>query len=571
MANSVSAAPDKLILPAPDDVIRLDPTSREYVLARVLAERTRRKRKNIQTSLELPDPVDWIEANCYDVQTVNTQSDDYSKARMIRLEEFQKRITRHILTINPKTGRFPYRTIVYSAPKKSGKTTFGMCFGTYFAKNVESPNAIYVLANDREQSSGRVFAFSIPTLKQLGAKQGSSKFVYILPNGTVFQALTSDPEKEAGGSYGLTIWDELWAYSSPRARLLFDELMPIATRTNSIRLIVTYAGFLDKSDLLLELYLKVFKTAEELELAPGARPVEGFEDIVTQNAKGEWIPCCYEVPEIGLFYFNDHEQRMTWQKGEAGKALAAETRALLTDTNAYRLMQNRWQMTESPFCPPEIIRRSVNAALTGEPDRPGTFAIDASMKHDTTALVGNVRSKMRYVTTYAKCWVPGGQNIDLEATVIAEVLRLYRAGLILLRNPQPGESRLAIEQKLTCIDVWYDTFQMHQVAMNLQTEYRLLMAPFQQGPLRVLADTFLQRQYMSFNIDIPSNTNLISHLEAAKAESQSEDGKIRIVKGTGTHANPIDLAVAQSMSVYQCSLRNPKAVFGIAQGVAKGW
>lgn len=519
----------------------------------------------------MPDAVDWIQAHCFDAQTVNTHQNDYSRARRIILEDFQKRITRRILSINPHTGRFPYRTIVYSAPKKSGKSGYGACFTSYFAKWVESPNAIFILANDREQSSSRVFAAAAPTLKALGGK-ADGKYRILMPNGTVVQASTSDPEKEAGGSYGLTVWDELWGFKSERSRLLFDELMPIATRTNSMRLVVTYAGFEDTSDLLLSLYLKVFKDTTETQLTPGARPVAGLEDITTTDKEGNTIPCCYEVPELSMFYYNDHEQRMPWQRGESGAALIQETEGFLTEENVYRLTQNRWQITESRFLDPLYIRSALKAEIS---PRRMTFAIDASERFDNCALVGSYERDMRYVTAFAKTWNPGGRDIDIEETVIAELLKLYRAGLVARRTPQPGESAIIEAERLTPIDVWFDPFQMHQVAMNLRKNHRLLMARFTQKTERLLADSFLRKQYHAFNIDICDNSDLVSHLEAAKAEAQTgkdTEDKIRIIKATGDHAKPIDLAVAQSMSVYRCSQRPRRtAIGGVVQGTAKGW
>jgi hypothetical protein len=76
----------------------------------------------------------------------------------------------------------------------------------------------------------------------------------LFDNGTIIEALPSDYAGAAGSRHGLTVWDELWAYTSENSRRLYDELTPIPTRKNSIRLIVTYAGFEGESTLLEELY-----------------------------------------------------------------------------------------------------------------------------------------------------------------------------------------------------------------------------------------------------------------------------------------------------------------------------
>lgn len=562
-------------LPSLDDLPRLPRTERLIVEANIQAEIRKRKKLNIQAAINLPDFPTWVEANCWNADTVDVVGDyaDFSRAKRIQLSSEQVRILRHVFTINPKTGRFPYRTIVFSKPKKSGKSAEGGFAASYFAANVEAPNNIYILANDREQSSGRVYKSALPNLIALGGKR-ESKYGKKMPNGTIVKALTSDAKSNAGDTYGLTIWDELWAYTSESSRLLFDELMPVSTRNNSIRLIVTYAGFTDSSDLLLQLYLQVFTDTKETDLQAEARAVIGLEDIVTTNGDGAEIPTCYEVPKVGLFYYNDHEQRMPWQQGEQGEALRQETTSFLTETNRYRLEQNRWQATENRYIRPDILASSFKiGVLSG---RRMTFGVDAGIKKDCSALVGTYEMPGRYVTGYAKAWYPKpSESLDLEETIMAEIVQLFHAGLIHRREPEAHEKRLVLKENLICLDVWFDPTQMLQIARNLRTKNRLLIHEFEQNRERLKSDTFLLEQYNNYKIDNLENNDLKSHLESAQAEEQtgaSSLGKIRIVKGSGKFAKPIDLAVAQSMSVWRTSKR-PKTVggFGIAQGKTKGW
>lgn len=575
MPITASLAEDTLGLLPLDELAKLDYHSREILLGRLMQQRKMRRARSVNRALALPDPADWIESSCFDSSKVSNPEQPQGAPRP-RLGDFQKRILRHCFTINPATGRFPYRTVVYSAPKKSGKSSIGAWVTAWYAANVEAPNAVYVLANDREQSAGRVFGFARPTLFGLGGRR-DGKYKIVLPNGSYALASTSEPEKEAGASYGLTVWDELWAYKSERARLLWDELRPIGTRTNSMRLVVTYAGFEDSSDLLLMLYLKVFQDTSERALAPGARPVPGLEDIQTTDSLGNAIPCCYEVPEIGLFYFNDHEQRMSWQQGEHGEALLRETVALESAENTYRLTHNRWQVTENRFVD-EGVARAAYGRAEAHVTRPMTFGVDAGWRRDCAALVGMYDRDGRYVTGFSKVWKPerdgDAGGLDLEATILEEILKLWRAGLIARRAPAPGEKQLVEQEHLRPIDVWYDETQMHQVAMNLRKKYRLLLARFNQGRERLLSDTFLQNAYLDFRVDNPADAELQSHLEAAKAESQNDANQnlIRIVKSSGTHAKPIDAIVAQSMAIYRRSARAAKPMISaVAQGKAKGW
>jgi phage terminase large subunit-like protein len=53
--------------------------------------------------------------------------------------------------------RLSYDTIIYSCPKKSGKTTINGALTLWWAFTQEAPNEILVLANDLEQSLARVF------------------------------------------------------------------------------------------------------------------------------------------------------------------------------------------------------------------------------------------------------------------------------------------------------------------------------------------------------------------------------------------------------------------------------
>lgn len=561
-------------LPAVDDLLTIDPLERRLVETRIRQTILRRKKQNIEIARRVPDIADWIEDNFYDPQFCKPNQLTIATTPKVKLEAVQKRILRHCFTINPFTGRFPYTTVVISKNKKSGKTTEGAAIGAWFAQNIEAPNVINVLAKDREQSSARVYAFMKPTLLALGARRGESKYQRQLPNGTIVQAITSDAEKEAGGTYGLTIWDELWAFASERERLLWDEMIPVLTRNISVRLVISYAGFKDSSDLLLSLYLSVFTDTFESELRPGVRIVDSLSDIKTYNQKGDLIPCCYEVPRIGLFYYNDHENRMPWQQGEKADQIRAEIEATgMLETNIYRLMENRWQETENRLLRPELLNASFKFKDSIKASHRMTFAIDAAMRHDCVALCGIYLKDDRYKTGYAKAWYPGNKNIDLEQTVMQEILSLYRAGLIHRRDPLAGEKKIVEEERLTCLDVWYDPYQMHQVMMNLRNKHRILIAEFGQSTERLKSDTFLLQKYQSYEIDNLDNTDLYSHLEAARAETQTDANElIRIIKGTGAHAKPIDLAVAQSMALWRCSKR-PKtiALTGIPQGKVKGW
>jgi hypothetical protein len=79
-----------------------------------------------------------------------------------------------------------------------------------------------------------------------------------LNNGTIVTAIPVDYSGEAGANQGLVSHDELWGLVTELQRRLYDELTPVPTRKNSIRLITTYAGFEGESALLEDLYHQIF-------------------------------------------------------------------------------------------------------------------------------------------------------------------------------------------------------------------------------------------------------------------------------------------------------------------------
>jgi len=161
-------------------------------------------------------------------------------------------------------GRFAYPELLFSAPKKSGKTTLAAMITLYVVIVLGGRYSEgYCVANDFEQAQSRVFQAIVrivevsPLLRQ-SAKITSSRVEFLSTRATI-TALASDYAGAAGANPTITVFDELWGYTSERAHRLWDEMVPVPTRKISMRLTVTYAGFEGESELLWGLYQRGLK------------------------------------------------------------------------------------------------------------------------------------------------------------------------------------------------------------------------------------------------------------------------------------------------------------------------
>lgn len=172
--------------------------------------------------------VEWIEENMYDWSKVTVYGGeyDYTNAPKLVLLSYQKDILNHVLTPDAESGLFPYTTIVWSQPKKHGKTQIAGCVAAWYGVNVEAPNVILTMASNQEQSAGLIFNSMVPSIYALGGKVPPSAHALPevrLPNGTTMKAIPNNYAGQAGGNYGLTLWSELWTFKSDRDRRLWDE------------------------------------------------------------------------------------------------------------------------------------------------------------------------------------------------------------------------------------------------------------------------------------------------------------------------------------------------------------
>jgi phage terminase large subunit-like protein len=437
------------------------------------------------------------------------------EGRHIILEDHQKRILRHVFT-RDAAGRFPYQTVVWSEPKKSGKSELGGLV-SYWVVKEEGPYAeAYHVANDLEQSKGRGFLAVARAAKRFRPVKVQVDKI-LLPDGGMIQALPCDYAGSAGANPTITCWDELWGYTSEDSRRLFEELAPVPTRRNSLRFITTYAGHVGESGLLEELY------ARGLECPP----VPTLEDI--DNGDGQ--PACRAGD--GLFFFWSHKPRMPWQTpayyGQQRNAPG------FRPTTYLRLHENRWQQAESAFVDLSDWDACVGFVPDLAVDEPLlVVAVDAGLRHDAFAISVVSRHPRRREDGVAirscKVWEPvRGQDIDFG---------------------QPFEWLADFAREHHIVKVVYDEWQMADWASRFQVATGIWCEAFSQAGDRARADTLLYELVKSRRLLHDGSATLRQHVQNAAFRVSGQEERGRLVKARP--GRRIDALVATSMGCWEC-------------------
>jgi phage terminase large subunit-like protein len=262
-------------------------------------------------------------------------------------------------------GTLRYPEQAFGAIKKSGKTAFAALMMLYVVRVLGRRLAEgYCCANDAEQSQGRVFQAirriveATAWLKE-DARVTDSKITF-KSTGATITALANDYAGAAGANPTITVFDELWGYTSERAHRLWDEMVPPPTRKIALRLTVSYAGFEGESAV--------------------------FEGLYKRGKAGQLVGDELWATEDGLLMAWHTKPIAPWQTA----AWLDQMRSTLRPPAYLRQCENVWVSTESSFvdmadwdaCVDEDARPVIE-------DRrlPVWLGIDASTKHDSTAIV----------------------------------------------------------------------------------------------------------------------------------------------------------------------------------------
>jgi len=305
-------------------------------------------------------------------------------------------------------GRLAWDTFCYSCIKKSGKSFLNALASTWWQFNAEAPNELYTMANDQEQAEGRTFwtkrrlIENNPSLFARAAVLDKSRIV--TANASEDRALAHEYTGNAGANTGWSSWDELWGFTAENSRRLWEEFTPVPTRRNSVRFISTYAGIVNESKLLWELYVQ------------GVGPEEHPDGLGVKIHAS--LPIYYNERARLLAYWDHSQERLPWHT----PAKIASSLGGLRPGTASRFWKNEWSASASIFITPELwdaVTDRTHAPIARQKTLVVYVGIDAATKHDYCAMVMIARGQDgTFVLIQYRLWKPQpGAPIDLELTV----------------------------------------------------------------------------------------------------------------------------------------------------------
>lgn len=298
----------------------------------------------------LPTELPVIQSDPNDCPVVQIIEKEYylkENGLPLKLEPHQRRILNAAFAVDEQ-GKQKYRTIIYSAPKKSGKTEIGA--GLTYAFLRKFGGQCYSIANDQEQAASRMFQRVIETLEVMRQKHPRlyGKVIHpdfeekiykgrvirfaddkqLNPGPHTLEYVPNDFRGEAGGMPALTMWDELWGYSSTGSERLWNEMQPVPNLPVSMRLVTTYAGFYGESHLLYSIYESLVDPDPHTDEPRGER-VPGLEDL----------PCFHKG---SYFCYWDHMARMPWHTPEFMDEARSDPSLNGREQEYERIWRNRW-------------------------------------------------------------------------------------------------------------------------------------------------------------------------------------------------------------------------------------
>ena len=477
---------------------------------------------HLDTDKPIP-PDDWMEEHYLIDRPRDPETAEMLDPGPIRLAKYQKKILREAFS-RDGDGKLKYNTILWSEPKKSGKTAIAAGAGMYMGQRHQASH-IYCMANDGKQSQDRIFNAMARCLtlhsKYGGIFQGY-KAIYSpptirLPSETKIEAVPCNPEGEAGAEPLMTIWSEMWGYAQKHKERLWTEMtIPPTLYGYAMRWVESYAGYVGESTVLEKLY-----------------------DVGVNN--GERHPHFPDLPvyvneNAGQLSYWSNEPRQPWQTDRYYKAEAA----LLTPSEFKRVHRNEWVSSTSALLDDMMLWDRCHQPYPDLDNRtPVIIALDAaySPTGDCAAIVMVSRhpedswdeENRRVVLRHAVAFHPGkGEQLDFSKTI------------------EPAVKRLC--EKYNVYMVVYDPYQLHKMCTDLRYQGIAPFKEFSQAGRRLRADK--QFYDMIVHQEFLHNGDPVLRQHVQNCSKKEQGRHMRFVKND--RGDPIDLVVAASMATDEC-------------------
>lgn len=402
---------------------------------------------------------------------------------------------------------FVYDVMVYSAPKKSGKTS--IAGGLLKWQGFRVPRGeIYIMGNDLRQADKRIAQVVRESItlnpRTRGIKLPTSTYRIILPNGTRIDSIPIDPAGESGMNPSGIFVTEAWGAKSKAHELMYTEAQLSPTRRGeSFKFIESYAGHSGESLILERLYKSIVKEGTPLtHIAPEL------------YAKGRMIA-----------YWNTRHY-LPWQTEDYYQSQRAD----LLPKEYRRVHQNEWVTSEDSFID-ELWWDACRGVIPPFDTRtPQVIALDAGISSDCFGILALAHIGGRYVPVRVKLFVPQpGHKLDFKGA------------------DSPDEFIRQYIKQWNVLEMCYDPYQLHSLMGEYRMERTVRVSEFNQGEDRALADKGLLDAIKAREILHDGNADLKAHVLNANAKTDGNDSRLRLVKRTDELK--IDLAVCLSMAL----------------------
>jgi hypothetical protein len=411
-------------------------------------------------------------------------------------------------------GKFVYSTVVWSAIKKSAKSSIAAAVGLWAAWS-KPWSTVKVVANDLKQADSRVAYYMRRAIQLHPDWKDTVKitgYKITLPNHSTIEAIPIDPKGEAGGNDDLVIYSEIWGWKEKASLAMWTEttLSPLKFG-QSLRWCETYAGFVGESPILEKLY----------------------DDGV---ANGHVLDAEREMYTNGrLFVLWMTRPALPWQTDD----YYAQESTNLMPNEFDRVHRNQWVSSTGSFIQPEWWDACYGTVPASQANEQLVIAMDASVSGDCFGILAATRQDGKTIPRFVRKWTPP-QNDKIQYTP--------PPGCDPMDTSYPsGFVRWLVETR-NVLEVTYDPYQLHSLASAMAQELVTYFREFNQASDRLIADKALQDAIKAKEILYDGNEDLTEHVVNAAARVEGE--KIRIVKKS--ESKKIDLCVCLSMAHSEC-------------------